>query len=108
MSNVRSHEVKLQHAANAAIGLAITGWLSGAYGVLSSLGDPAPWVSNAELETHRQLSLSLVLVGLLALLISVWLSGYSFRVAPRRAALACLGCIVPALSLFAAAFHYGR
>ena len=99
--------MKLQSASNVAIGLVVAGWLSGTYGVLSQLGDPAPWVSHAELDTHRRVSLSFMLLGLLALLTSVWLSGYSFRVAPRRAALTLVSCVVPAALLFAAAFRFG-
>lgn len=97
--------MKSSHTANIAIALLAIGWLIGAYGVLSQLGDPAPWVLRADLEAHRRVSLSLMFVGLLALLASVWLSGYSFVSAPRRATLAILGSVVPVILLFASALH---
>jgi hypothetical protein len=97
--------VKLVQAPNVAIGLLVVGWLSGTYGVLSQLGDPAPWVSRADLEAHRHISVSFMFLGLAALLASVWLSGYSFATAPKRATLAFLGCAIPTVLLCIAAWR---
>ena len=108
MSNVRQHNVRLLQAPNAALVLVVAGWLSGTYGVLSQLGDPAPWVSLAELRARHLVSSSFLSAGLSALVASVWLSGFSFRVAPKRASLALLCCVVPVAVLLLATFRFGR
>lgn len=87
-------------AANAALALVVIGWISLVYGVLSQLGDPAPWVSVAELESHRHTSLAFMFGGVIALLTSLWLSGYCFSHARKRALATVLLLLVPVVALF--------
>jgi len=100
--------MKPSSAANTSIGLVLVGWLVATYGVLRQLGDAAPWVSKAELETHREISTAFVLIGSLALLGALWLSGYCFKSAPKRAMLAAFTCVAPAVALFVAAFIFNE
>jgi hypothetical protein len=98
--------MKHSHAANAAIAMAMIGWLSAAYGVLSQLGDPAPWVTATELEVHRRTSIGFMVGGVLMVLGSVWLSGYSFSSARKRAIFAALCSLIPMAGLFITAFGH--
>lgn len=91
-------------AANLALALVACGWLLAFYGALSQLGDPAPWVPRAEIEAHRHLSVAILFAGIILLLSAIWLSGYSFSVARRRASLALLACVVPFIVIFAGTF----
>ena len=96
--------MKQSLAANAAIGLVVIGWLSCTYGVLSQLGDPSPLVQQAELDAHRRVSIAFILVGVLSVLCSLWLSGYSFMSGPRRSVLATMAAILPIFVFFFFAF----
>jgi hypothetical protein len=93
--------VKVFSAPNSAIGLAVACWLLAVYGVLRQLGDAAPWVSKAELELHRQISSALAFTGVLALLASLWISGYCFSRARKRAFLTVALVVTPLVFLFA-------
>ena len=87
-------------AANLALVLVIVGGLLGSYGVLSQLGDPAPWVTTAQLNTMRHRSLLFMLAGTLAPLCSLWLAGYSFHAARVRASTASILCLAQPVTLF--------
>lgn len=87
--------------ANLALVLAITGWLLAFYGVMSQLGDPAPTVPHAVIESQRHVSLTVLLVGVMCLLGSLWLSGCSFVEARKRSLLAAALIAVPAIAVVA-------
>ena len=91
-------------AANVALVTVVIGWASGSYGVLSQLGDPAPWVPKAELAAHRDVSLTFMFSGALLLLASLWLSGYAFSNARVRASIATLLVVVPLIIILSQAF----
>ena len=93
-------------AANVAIALVVLGWLSSGWGVLSQLGDPAPWVPKAELEAHRRVATAFLLFGILFVLCSLWLSGYSFSTARWRAIFVALCGVAPVVALFLFAFRF--
>lgn len=92
--------MKSAHAANLSLGLVVIGWLLSAYGVLSTLGDPDPRVPSVVIERERHLSAAILIVGVIALLSSTWLSGYAFTQAKRRASLALIMCVAPIVALF--------
>jgi len=96
--------MKPSRAANMALGLVVVGWLMACYGALSQLGDPAPEVSRATIEAHRQVSAVVLLIGIVALLSSLWLSGYSFGQARRRALIAAFLCVAPVVAIYATTF----
>ncbi|WP_426663397.1 hypothetical protein [Rhodanobacter aciditrophus] len=87
-------------AANLALVLVVIGGVLGSYGALSQLGDPAPWVTAAQLDAMRRRSLLFMLVGMLAPLCSLWLAGYSFHAARIRALAASILCLVQPVALF--------
>lgn len=87
--------------ANLALVLAATGWLLAFYGVMSQLGDPAPTVPRSVIESHRHVSLTVLLVGVICLLSSLWLSGRSFTEARKRSLLAMTLIAVPAIAVIA-------
>lgn len=90
--------------ANLALCLVVIGWLLAVYGALSQLGDPAPWVSRASVEAQRQTSAGVLLAGIVALLTSLWLSGYSFAQARWRAVIAAFLCVAPVVAIYATTF----
>lgn len=96
--------MKSSQAANVALILVAFGWLLSAYGVLSQMGDPAPWTSPAEIDAHRRVSLAFLFGGILALFSVLWLSGYAFSLARKRATLALLVCVIPFIVIFAFSF----
>ena len=84
-------------AANVALILAVLAWPLTYYGVMSQLGDYHPDIPREFIATNRRVSVGILLTGLLCLLGSLWLSGYSFTCAKSRsivAALICTGLIV--------------
>jgi hypothetical protein len=87
-------------AANLSLILLVVGWLVAAYGVLSQLGDPNPHTPAAVIENERRFSGAMLGTGILLLLVSVWLSGYSFAHAKWRASITMVGCLLPAVVLF--------
>lgn len=92
-------------AANASLGLVALGWLLAAWGVLSQMGDPSPLVPRSELEAHRHVSQAFLLVGFMFLLAGLWLSGYSFSLARKRATVALFACVAPLVVIFFVTFH---
>jgi hypothetical protein len=91
-------------AANLGLILVAVGWLVAAYGALSQLGDPAPHTPVAVIENGRRISVAMLGAGILLLLVSVWLSGYSFAHAKWRASITIVACLLPAVVLFINAF----
>ena len=85
--------------ANLALVLAVMGWLLAYYGVMSQLGDPAPTVPRMVIEGRRHVSLTVLLVGVIFLLSSLWLSGRSFTEARKRSLLAAAVIAIPAIAL---------
>jgi hypothetical protein len=73
--------------ANLALALAISGWLLAYYGVMSQLGDPVPGTPHSIIESDRHVSVSILLIGVVCLLASLWLSGYVFTGARKRSLL---------------------
>jgi len=78
----------------------VIGGLLGSYGALSQLGDPAPWVTTAQLDAMHHRSLLFMLAGMLAPLFSLWLAGYSFHAARIRASVASILCLAQPVVLF--------
>lgn len=87
-------------AANLSLLLLVAGWLLAAYGVLSQLGDPNPHIPAAVIENERRFYGAMLGTGILLLLLSVWLSGYSFSRAKWRASITLAACLLPAVVLF--------
>jgi hypothetical protein len=92
--------MKVIDAANSAVALVLGGWLSLAYGVLSQLGDPAPWVTKAGLDAHQHTSWVFMFAGVTALFASLWLAGHCFSHARRRALATVFLVVVPLVVLF--------
>jgi hypothetical protein len=90
--------------ANLALILAVTGWLLAFYGVMSQLGDPAPTVPRSVIESHRHVSLTVLMVGVMFLLSSLWLSGRSFVGAKKRSLLAATLIAAPAIAVVASLY----
>jgi hypothetical protein len=65
------------------------------YGVLSQLGDPAPYVSQSDLSAARAVSVGALTAGCALFVGALFLSGYVFVAARWRAVLAFLLCVVP-------------
>ena len=87
-------------AANISIALVLVGWGLVVIAVLSSLGDPAPWVSKSQLNTIHYRAMLTVLLGTLCLVSAVWLSGYSASLAKVRASAALAGVVIPLVVCF--------
>jgi hypothetical protein len=86
-------------SANLALILAVIGWLLAFYGVMSQLGDPVPTVPRSVIESHRHVSLTVLLAGVMCLLSSLWLSGHSFMEARKRSLLAAALIAAPAIAV---------
>lgn len=87
--------------ANLALILVATGWLLAVYGVMSQLGDPAPTVARSVIESQRHVSITVLLIGVMCLLSSLWLSGRSFVEARKRSLLAAALIALPAIAVVA-------
>jgi hypothetical protein len=81
-------------ASNLAIVLAALAWPLAFYGAMSQLGDYAPSTPREIIETNQHRSTSILAVGLLCWVGSIWLSGYSFTAAKIRAVIASVACLV--------------
>jgi hypothetical protein len=87
-------------AANLSLMFLLAGWRFAAYGVLSQLGDPNPHIPATAIENSRRFSGAMLGTGILLLLISIWLSGYSFAHAKWRASITIVACLLPTVVLF--------
>jgi hypothetical protein len=85
--------MKQTSAANLALLLVVVGWALTYYGAMSQLGDPSPSVPHAQIEAARHLSFVVLCIGVVSILASLWLSGYSFSAAKVRAS-ACVALIM--------------
>ena len=98
---MKGHKLKPEFAANLSLILVGFGWLLLIYGVLSQLGDPAPYVPQSELQFQRHLSMAVFLAGVFLLGSALWLSGFSFTFAKKRAIVSMLALAIPfAIILF--------
>ena len=87
--------------ATLALVTAIIGWPLAYYGVMSQLGDPSPLVPRSVTESHRHVSIIVLMVGVMCLLASLWLSGRSFMEARKRSLLAAALVALPAVAIVA-------
>jgi hypothetical protein len=92
--------VTASRAANIAIALVLVGWGFATFAVLSSLGDPAPWVPKSQLNAVHLRAMLAALLGTLCLVSAVWLSGYSASLAKVRASAALAGVVIPLIVCF--------
>lgn len=58
------------------------------YGAMSQFGDPSPSVPGADIVRQHQISIVLMLLGVVCLHASLWLSGRSYPEAKKRSLLA--------------------
>ncbi|WP_139350896.1 hypothetical protein [Rhodanobacter sp. C01] len=86
-------------AANLALLLVALGWLLAFYGVMSQVGDPGPTISPAQIDANRLRSFAILLVGIVCLLSSLWLSGYSFMVAKVRSIVSAAAVVLPSIGV---------
>jgi hypothetical protein len=91
--------MKQTSAANLALLLVAAGWSLAYYGVMSQLGDPSPSVSHLQLEASRHLSLVVLCIGVVCVLASLWLAGYSFSAAKVRASVCAALIIFPSVAV---------
>ncbi|WDS35243.1 hypothetical protein [Pseudoxanthomonas sp.] len=85
--------MKRSTASNVAIALAVFSWPLVCYGAMSQLGDYAPSTPNEVIVASRHRSFSILVVGLLCWVSSIWLSGYGFSGAKVRSSIAFAGCL---------------
>lgn len=90
--------------ANLAIALAVSAWPLLIFGTFSQLGDPAPWVTHADLVARHHLAVAALGLGLVFLTTALWLSGYVFANAPKRSLCTLLIWVVPLAISYATTF----
>ncbi|TCV91101.1 hypothetical protein EC912_1143 [Luteibacter rhizovicinus] len=81
--------------ANLALFLVTIGWLFAIYGVMSQVGDPAPDTPIAQIVATRHRSVAVLVVGVICLLSSLWLSGRVFPEAKVRSILSTVAVVGP-------------
>lgn len=91
--------MKPSAAANLALVLSILSLLLLFYGSVTGMGDPAPWVPEAETAARMQRSTITWLLGLCMWLIALVLAGFGFRGVKKRAVTAWVIGAVPLLAL---------
>jgi hypothetical protein len=91
--------MRTSRAANLAIVLAVLAWPLLVYAVLSQLADPMPSLSHAELEALRHRSILVLSCGVLAIVASLWLSGFAYQSARVRSIVAVGLCVVPTIAV---------
>lgn len=74
--------------ANLAIVLALVGWPLMYYGAMSQFGDPSPSVPRADIVRQHQISMALMVLGIVCVHASLWFSGRSYSEAKKRSLLA--------------------
>jgi hypothetical protein len=87
--------------ANLALALVPIGWLLALYGVMSQLGDPASTAARYAIESQRHVSNTILLVGVMCLIASLWLSGSTFAAARKRSLLATASIAIPTVLIIA-------
>ena len=85
--------MKQPTSANLALIAAVLAWPLIWFGVLSQLGDYAPNTPREVMASNQRTSMTALVVGLVLLLGSLWLSGYSFANAKVRSVSAALLCL---------------
>jgi hypothetical protein len=88
--------MKSSIAANLSLLLAVVAWPLVAYGFASMMGDRFD-VPAEVIRAQMRISSTVAYTGFFSLAASLWLSGYAFPVAKRRAVLAASGCVLPPL-----------
>lgn len=96
--------MKPSYAANTALALVAFGWLFAFYGVFSQLGHPAPQIPASVIEAALIRSRLILLTGVVALFVSLWLSGYAFTQARWRSLIAALSIALPAIAIYVGTF----
>ena len=91
-------------AANVALALVVIGWLFTFYGAFSQLGHPDPKISSSVIETALLKSRLILLTGVIALFVSVWLAGYAFTQARWRSLVSALSVVLPTIAIYANTF----
>lgn len=86
-------------AANLALVLSILSLLLLFYGSITGMGDPAPWVPEAETAARIKRSTTTWVLGLCMLPVAWVLAGFGFRRARKRAVVAWVIGAVPLLTL---------
>jgi Na+/melibiose symporter-like transporter len=89
--------MKQTTAANTSLILVVLGWSLTYYGFISNAaeGDFSPRVSHAEIEAAQHQAAAMLLIGLVCLVATLWLSGYAFTSAKVRASLAVAAFALP-------------
>lgn len=85
------------YLANLAIILALSGWLVYAFGSLLQMGDPSPMLTSAEIAKLHTPAKLISVVGILSILSSVWLSGFTFNSARKRSCVALMLAMLPSI-----------
>ena len=96
--------MKPSHAANSALALVAIGWLFAFYGAFSQLGHPDPQISSLVIEGALLKSRLILCTGIVALLASLWLAGYSFSQARWRSLVSALCVVLPIIAIYANTF----
>lgn len=91
--------------ANVALVLVPLGWLLAVYGTLSVMGDYHPDTAREVIIANQNRSYAALSVGIICLAVALWLSGYSFRQARKRALLVGAAVAVPLLTVLLGLFR---
>lgn len=78
------------YLANLAIILALSGWLFYSFGSLLQMGDPSPMLTKAEVAKLYTPAKLFSALGILSILCAIWLSGFTFNYARKRACIALM------------------
>lgn len=93
--------MKPSTAANISLALAILALLLLFFGTVTGMGDPAPWVPEAETAARMQRSTATWVAGACLWLAALGLAGFGFRGARKRALVAWVVAAIPLLALAA-------
>jgi len=90
---------------NLALILAPLGWLLAAFGTMSLVGDYHPDTAREVIIANQNRSYAALSVGIVFLVTALWLSGYTFHSAKKRALIVVLAVVLPLLVALAALFR---